>query len=158
MVLPLPSSRSVFYCMNEKELLEAAIEYLRDADRKEAPLQTDQQVEEKPTEAPRKDEPIILQRTAKQIKTSDESTDCSEDLDATYVSETDLDIAERETVPYTESQQHAGSKGQRSESDLDRGQISNPNMEREKEKEQSQTPCTPEDDDSLRLVREIFFT
>ncbi|CAN9499228.1 unnamed protein product [Ophioblennius macclurei] len=150
-------ARAAFYCMNEKELVEAAISCLTDDDRQKALLRTHQQDEEKPKDTPqKKDEPIILQRAAKLV-TSDETTDCSEDLDETCVSETDLDITEQETLPYAESGHHAGSKGRGSEPDQDRGQLTN--LETEKIKEQSQTSAgAAEDDDAIRLVREIFFT
>lgn len=87
------------------------------------------------------------------------SSDSGDDLEATYVSESDLDITEVETLPYTGSLQHQGPEGQRSGPVQDRGGLVEAELEAEKEHERSQLPAdAAEEDDALRLVREIFFT
>lgn len=89
----------------------------------------------------------------------EESSDFSDALGTTYVSETDLDITEVETVPYTRSPQHEGSEGQRSGSVQDHHSVMSVEMETERRQEHPQVKAdTVEDDDALRLVREIFFT
>ncbi|XP_035801607.2 uncharacterized protein si:ch211-127m7.2 [Amphiprion ocellaris] len=142
------TARSAFYCMNEEELVEAAVSCLSCGDREDAALRTHQQVEQKPVDTiKKKRKPVISHMTAKRGNLEEESSDGGDDLDMTYVSETDLDITEVETVPYTTSPHHAGSEGQRSEPVQD-----HVDLEAEKRKEQ------PQEDDALRLVREIFFT
>lgn len=87
----------------------------------------------------------------------EESSDCGDATGTTYVSETDLDITEVETVPYTESPPcHRVPEGQRSGPVRDHGDLVNvgPEAQEEKKEEHLQTQA----DDPLRLVREIFFT
>ncbi|XP_022069404.2 cell cycle regulator of non-homologous end joining [Acanthochromis polyacanthus] len=142
------TARSAFYCMNEEELLEAAVSCLTSGDCEDAALRTDQQVEQKAVDTVKKKrKPAISHMTAKRGHLKEESSDGGDDPDMTYVSETDLDITEVEMVPYTTSPQHPGSTGQRSEPVQD-----HTDLDAEKRKEQ------PQEDDALRLVREIFFT
>lgn len=89
----------------------------------------------------------------------EESSDCgADDMESTYVSETDLDITELETVPYTDHLQHPAPapEGQRSGAVQDHGRLMNTDVETEKVKEPADG--AEEEDDALRLVREIFFT
>lgn len=89
----------------------------------------------------------------------EESSDCGDALDTTYVSETDLDITEVETLPYTKSPQHQGPEGQTSGPVQDHGGVMNVELEAEKREACPQMKAdAAEEDDSLRLVREIFFT
>lgn len=84
----------------------------------------------------------------------EESSLDSDAQDMTYVSETDLDITEVETVPYT-SEPDQQSEGQRSGPAQDPRSVLNTVLEAEKSEEPSQMPA--EEDDAFRLVREIFF-
>lgn len=107
--------------------------------------------------------PASSKTTAKQVALEEESSDCGDAQDMTYVSETDLDITEVETVPYAKSPQRQGPEGQRSGPDRDHGGPMNVGKEAEKKEEHSQVPAeaapaAAEEDDALRLVREIFFT
>lgn len=86
----------------------------------------------------------------------EESLDCDDAQEATYVSETDLDITEVQTVPYTDIPQHQGSEGQRSEPVQDHGSLVSAGLQVERREAHSQMP--EDEDDALRLVREIFFT
>ncbi|XP_037624475.1 uncharacterized protein si:ch211-127m7.2 [Sebastes umbrosus] len=151
------TARSAFYCLNERELLEAAVSYLTRED--EALLRTHQQVEDKAAVKAR-EEPATSKTTAKLVTLEEESSDCGDALESTYVSETDLDITEVETVPYTKSPQHQVPEGQRSGPIRDHGGLVNGGLEAEEKEEHSQMPAeaAEEDDDALRLVREIFFT
>lgn len=89
----------------------------------------------------------------------EESSDCSDAGDETYVSETDLDITELETVQFTGSQQHQEPKGQRSDPVQDQAGVINAGLEAEQKQEHRQMPADAvEEDDALRLVREIFFS
>lgn len=89
----------------------------------------------------------------------EEPTDCGDAQESTYVSETDLDITEVETVPYAKSPQQRGSEGQRSGAGRGHGGPASVGLEAEKKEELSQEPAdAAQEDDSLRLVREIFFT
>ncbi|XP_032380472.1 cell cycle regulator of non-homologous end joining isoform X2 [Etheostoma spectabile] len=136
------TTRAAFYCMNEKELVEAAVSYLSDAACPDVDLLTDQKVEDK--------------AIVKLVTLEEESSDCNDAPEKTYVSETDSDIPEVETVPYTKSPQHQGPGGQRSALVQDRAGLVNVGLEAEEKEEHSQMPA--EEDDAMRLVREIFFT
>ncbi|KAF1386617.1 hypothetical protein PFLUV_G00096720 [Perca fluviatilis] len=139
------TTRAAFYCMNEKELVEAAVSYLTNAACADVDLLTDQKVEDK--------------AIAKPVTLEEESLDCGDAPEKTYVSETDLDITEVETVPYAKSPQHQGPGGQRSGPVQDRGGLVNVGLDAEEKEEHSQMPAeAAEEDDAMRLVREIFFT
>lgn len=88
------------------------------------------------------------QLTANPIAAEESPSDCTEDLDMTYVSESDLDITAVETLPYTSSPQHQTSERRHS------GTVED--VEAGKTREPPQTAA--EDSDALRLVREIFFS
>ncbi len=114
-----------------------------------------------------REDPASSKTTAKQVASEEESSDCGADQDATYVSETDLDITEVETVPYAKSPRRQGPEGRRSGPHQDHGGPANVGLEAEKKEEHSQVPEAAaaaaaaeeeEEDDALRLVREIFFT
>ncbi|XP_047451653.1 uncharacterized protein si:ch211-127m7.2 [Mugil cephalus] len=155
------AARSAFYCMNEKELVEAALSYLTSGASEDVVLLTHQQVKEKTTEEKKREKPATSQETVKpRIETLvEESSDCGgDDMEATYVSETDLDITELETLPYTKNLQDPASEGQRSGAVQDRGRLMNSDAQAEKVKEPAEAGEKEDDDDSLRLVREIFFT
>ncbi|XP_074534284.1 uncharacterized protein LOC141796881 isoform X2 [Halichoeres trimaculatus] len=143
------NARAVFYCMNEKELVQTAVSFLtNNAAPRDVTLlidhETCSQIQGKAGDASRKIEenppPSKKLSEAVQAKPSD----CSEAHEMTYVSETDIDITEVETLPYTRSPQHQGLEGQGS------GQT---------EEEHAQMPThATEEDDGLRILREIFFT
>lgn len=104
-------------------------------------------------------DPGTLEIKSKPVTTplEEESSDCCDDLEMTYVSETDLDIAEVETVPYCRNPQHPEPEGERSASAQGRlGRSPNNNLKAEKESAQLSTAA--EEDDALQLVREIFFS
>ncbi|KAM9807441.1 uncharacterized protein ACB057_005237 [Neosynchiropus ocellatus] len=144
--------RSVFYCMNEKELTEAAALCL--AADPEVELTTQHKAVEEPEGPEVKKSGTDSPASDTTKKTVLEGFSSEED---TYVSESDLDVSQLQTVPYTESsgrrgaaegltpvQEHVSHEGdgQQSETaDLD-----------EETKEEA------EEDDELRLVREIFFS
>lgn len=90
----------------------------------------------------------------------EESTDSSDAQETAYVSETDLDTTELETVPYTKSPQHHGPEGQRSSLVQDHDGHLNDGLEDKRKEEHLQMPAEgeEEDDDALQLVREIFFS
>ncbi|XP_077371886.1 uncharacterized protein LOC144015614 isoform X2 [Festucalex cinctus] len=128
------TARAVIYCMNEVELLEAAAGYL--GYQHVTPL-SGQQVQSKMEGAAGKSV-SSRKKTGKPVAMEEGEAA----FDETYVSETDLDVAEMKTVPY------AGSNHE-DEEDM-RGQT-------EKTEEQHLTE-NQGGDDAMRLVREIFFT
>ncbi|XP_039989221.1 uncharacterized protein si:ch211-127m7.2 [Xiphias gladius] len=144
------AARAAFYCMNEKELVEAAVSYLTTGACQDVALLTDHKVEDEAGGTTVK-KPASSKTKAKPVTEAleEESSDCSDAQETTYVSETDLDITEAETVPYAEKQQRQGPEGQRS---------GPTELEAEKREECSQTLSDAAEDDALRLVREIFFT
>ncbi|XP_061578025.1 uncharacterized protein si:ch211-127m7.2 isoform X1 [Cololabis saira] len=155
------AARSAFYCMNEAELVEAAVSFLTNAGGEDAVLPTHRQDGNQINSTTKKKEkPAISQSKSKQLTEilEEESSDCcGDDPDMTYVSETDLDITELETLPYTKSPQHTGPDGKRS------GQAQNnrglKNVDVEAEGGKLPTPADPAaEDDALQLVRDIFFT
>ncbi|XP_049579882.1 uncharacterized protein si:ch211-127m7.2 [Syngnathus scovelli] len=130
------AARAVHYCMNEKELLEAAIAYLGD---QHITSLSDQQVQSKLKDAAGKsDSPT--KKTGKLVSLEEGKPPCQE----TCVSETDLDVAEMETIPYTRSTHE-----EEEEEDT--------KQQTEKTERQHLTENQGSDDD-MRLVREIFFT
>ncbi|KAM7396599.1 hypothetical protein PAMP_019632 [Pampus punctatissimus] len=158
------AARAAFYCMNEEELTEAAVLYLTNNGVCEdhVALLTDQQVEDKTG-----DTTVKMRRKTATSKTiskpvtealKEESSDCGDAQESMYVSETDLDITEVQTVPYTEIPQHQGSQGQRSEPVQEHSSLVNVGLQAEKRETHSQMPEDAVEDDALRLVREIFFT
>lgn len=79
----------------------------------------------------------------------------SEEL--TYVSESDLDITEVETLPYAGSPGPQQSGGQRSEAGLESSDRTDAGQRAEGGGARLQAPEDTDKDDALRLVREIFF-
>lgn len=150
--------------MNERELVEAAVAYLTNTACEAVPLVTDRKAEDKAvdTTVKTKVDPAPS-KTAVKPRTEaleEESTDCGDaEEDMTYVSETDLDITEVQTLPYTKSPQHQDPEVQRSGRAQDNGGLINVELEAEKKEEHTHMPAdAAEEDDALRLVREIFFT
>lgn len=89
----------------------------------------------------------------------EESPGCRDDLETTYVSETDLDITEVETLPFAKSPHHAGCEGEKSVQAQNDCGLKNVDVESEQINVQVQRPADAgADDDALQLVREIFFT
>ncbi|CAI5664426.1 cell cycle regulator of non-homologous end joining [Oreochromis niloticus] len=143
------AARSAFYCMNEQELVEAAVSYFTNGSCEDLTLVTRQQGKQKAVDTVKKmGKSTNSQLTANPVAAEESPSDCTEDLDMTYVSETDLDITEVETLLYTSSPQQQTPEGQRS------GTVEN--VEAGKTNEPPQTAA--EDSDALRLVREIFFS
>ncbi|XP_070764109.1 uncharacterized protein [Enoplosus armatus] len=156
------TARAAFYCMNEKELVEAAVSYLTSGACEDVAPLTHHKVEDKAVDASVKmrKTPASSKMIAKPVTLEESSSDCGDAEGTTYVSETDLDITEVETVPFTKSPQSQGPEGQRPGPVQDHGGLMNVGLEAEKKEEHSQMPAdaAEEDDDALRLVREIFFT
>uniref|UniRef100_UPI0037E7FB8A uncharacterized protein n=1 Tax=Semicossyphus pulcher TaxID=241346 RepID=UPI0037E7FB8A len=140
------TARAVFYCMNEKELVEAAVSYLTNAASEDVALLTDHKDEDKAEDSTReiREKPATSKTLTEALQ--EDSFDCSDAQEMTYVSETDVDITEVETVPYTRSSQHQVPEGQRS------------GPETKKEHSQKPANAAEEEDDALCLVRQIFFT
>lgn len=98
------------------------------------------------------------ERTEKLVLEEGQSLDHSHVEDTTYVSETDLDITELETLPYASSPLQQKPVVQRSRPGP-RGQDSDDLLDVELEKEgKAQMAADAEDEDGLQLVREIFFS
>lgn len=152
------AARAVFYCMNEAELVEAAVSILSEGSCEHATSPLHQQVESKAKAASKKEahpETSKLKSKPVTLPLEEESSDCCDDLQMAYISETDLDITEVETVPYTRSPQHPEPEGERSASAQGHCEPNHSNLKAEKESEQLHTAA---EDDALQLVREIFFT
>lgn len=118
------------------------------------------ETEEEDTIVRTRERPFTSETRAKLAK--EESTDSSDAQETAYVSETDLDTTELETVPYTKSPQHRGPEGQRSSLVQAHDGLLNDGLEDKRNGEHSQTSADAEredkDDDALQLVREIFFS
>lgn len=143
------AARSAFYCMNEQELVEAAVSYFTNGSCEELTLVTHQQGKQKAVDTVKKmGKSTNSQLAANPVAAEESPSDCTEDLDMTYVSESDLDITKVETLPYTSSPQHQTSERRHS------GTVED--VEAGKTREPPQTAA--EDSDALRLVREIFFS
>ncbi|XP_070687264.1 cell cycle regulator of non-homologous end joining [Pempheris klunzingeri] len=157
------TAKAAVYCMNEKELVEAAVSYLTNSASQHAALLPDQKVEDEAvdTTVKMREDPAASKTTAKRLTEAleEEPSDCSDAQETTYVSETDLDITEVGTVPYTKSPQQQGPEAQGSGPARDRGSLGNVELEAEMKEEHSQTPAdAAKEDDAFQLVREIFFT
>lgn len=94
------------------------------------------------------------EKTEKQLMEEGQSSDHSQGQDTTYVSETDTDIAELETVPYTSSPPQQKPVSHWSGPVQDHNEVLNVELE---EKGNAQT-MAEEEGDGLQLVREIFFS
>lgn len=90
----------------------------------------------------------------KQAMEEGQSSDHNYGHDKTYVSETDMDIAELETLPYTSSPPQQKPASQSS------GPVQDPNelLNVELEKDGNAQTKAKGDEDGLQLVQEIFFS
>lgn len=131
------------------------------------PTQTEFWDKAEDTTAKIKEKPASSKAKAKaeREEVEEESSDCSEAQEATYISETDLDVTEVETLPYTNSQRFQGPEEQRSGPVQNHSGAVISELEGDKKEEHSQTITgakeaeeEEDDDEALRLVREIFFT
>ncbi|XP_076589564.1 uncharacterized protein LOC143322322 [Chaetodon auriga] len=149
------TARAAFYCMNERELVEAAVSYLTNAACDDAALPADRKVADRAVDPSVKMKEIPSKTTVKPVTEAFEeaSSDCGDARETTCVSETDVDMTEVEKVPGPRSLQPLGPGGQRSEPVQDHGGVMNVGLEAEKKQAHA-----AEEDDALRLVREIFFT
>ncbi|XP_038155882.1 cell cycle regulator of non-homologous end joining-like [Cyprinodon tularosa] len=153
------AARAVFYCMNEAELVEAAVSFLTEGSSEDATTPLHQQAGRKAKSPSAKEGhsgTAGMTSELVMLPLGEESSDCCEDLETTYVSETDLDITEVETVPYTRNSQHPEPGEERSGSTQGGCEPMKDSVPAENESEQ-QKPAE-EEDDAFRLVREIFFT
>ncbi|XP_013867786.1 modulator of retrovirus infection homolog isoform X2 [Austrofundulus limnaeus] len=152
------AARATFYCMNEAELVEAAVSYLTDCFCEDVTSPVGQQFEKEAKDpSATKAKHCISPVTAKPLEEilEDESSDCSTDLETTYVSETDLDTTEVETLPYTRSLKRPESETGSGAAQDDHG-LRNTDEGVVKEKQTAEDAT--EEDDAVQLVREIFFT
>ncbi|KAM4572293.1 uncharacterized protein PAE49_007512 [Odontesthes bonariensis] len=148
------AARVAFYCMNEAELVEAAVSYLTSSASGDGAFPSHQQAEEKAKDSTKNEDPVSSKMTARP-----ENFEECDDLETTCVSETDLDVAEMETLPFTKSPQHPGCEPQRSGAARDGCGPVNIDVKAETRKGQlHMSRGATEEDDALRLVREIFFT
>ncbi|XP_037538770.1 cell cycle regulator of non-homologous end joining [Nematolebias whitei] len=151
------AARATLYCMNEAELVEAAVSCLTDdsCDGVTSPVHQQVEKQAKDTSTPKVKLSVSLM-TAKPLAEilEDESSDRSVELE--YVSETDLDVAEVETLPYATNLQHPEAE-KRSGAAQGYGGPINTDLNAVKETKRTPEGAT-EEDDALQLVREIFFT
>lgn len=145
------TARSVFYCMNEKELVEAAVTYLTSA---RGDLQTEHQTGAKSAELSveaRRNPGTTFKPTTEALV--EESSD-SDAQDTTYVSESDLDITEAETLLYVSTEN--------TQTDRDKvKEVQDKTEERQNENKDGGLEIqdnAKEEDDAFLLVKEIFFT
>lgn len=137
------AARSVFYCMNEKELVEAAVSYLTSA-RGDLPTkhQPGPTSAEHPVE-PRRNPGTTFKPVTEALV--EESSDSGDAQDTTYVSESDLDITEAETVPYLVSTEDARTDKVK--------EVQDENKDGGLDIQDKAT-----EDDAFQLVKDIFFT
>lgn len=111
------------------------------------------QVEESAAETTKKTKEECF-TSEKQVMEEGKSSDHSYGHDTTYVSETDMDIAELETLPYTSSPPQQKPASQRL------GPVQDPNelLNIELEKDRNAQTKAKGHEDGLQLVREIFFS
>lgn len=190
----------VFYCMNEKELVEAANSILHDvpcedvillSGRPVAPIPklrppdvtevshiqfilvklvkninerahtitfSLKQAEESATDTSVKikEKCLTSEKTEKLVMEEEQSSDHSHVEDTTYVSETDLNITELETLPYACSPPQQRPVGQRSGPVRDCNHLLDGELEKEGNAQMA-AEAEEEDEDGFQLVREIFF-
>lgn len=132
------AARSVFYCMNEKELVEAAVSYLTSCAR--GALQNEHKSWSRPAEEKRTLDPVMEASCG-------ELSDRAEAQDHSYVSESDVDLTEVETLPYAANKETGDDNERKAEErwDVNKDAV-------------AQTPVKAQEDDALQLVRQIFFT
>ncbi|XP_068169393.1 uncharacterized protein si:ch211-127m7.2 [Antennarius striatus] len=145
--------RAAFFCMNEKELVEAAVSYLSNVSCEDAVLLADQKVVDTRMKM---EENSSTKKRSTNLLMEEESSDCSGIQEITCVSESDVDITEMGTVPYTTSPQHEGLEGQQCGAVQDDNRIMDVGLNAGKKDLPSQMAVEP--DDALQLVREIFFS
>lgn len=114
-----------------------------------------EQVEERATDTTvgMKEKCFTSERTEKLVMEEGQSSDQSRLEGTTCVSETDLDVTELETLPYTSSPLQQKPAGLRSGPVRD----CNDHVELEKKGIVQVTAEEEEDEDGLQLVRDIFF-
>lgn len=83
-----------------------------------------------------------------------ESSECSDAQDAAHVSETDLDVSQMETMPYTTSPASQEPGGWTSEPPHAQAASRSVGLEAERRKR----AADEEEEDELQLVRDIFFS
>lgn len=101
-----------------------------------------------------KEECFTSEETEKQLMEEGKSSDHSHGHDTTYVSETDMDIAELETLAYTSSPLQQKPASQTSGPVQDSNELFNVELEKDGN---AQTKAKG-DEDGLQLVQEIFFS
>ncbi|CAB1319930.1 unnamed protein product [Coregonus sp. 'balchen'] len=164
--------RVAFYCMNEKELVEAAVSYLNDfGGGEDGVSHDDKQVKSSVVGCSVNAKNNCVKEKRRRLSELDvvEKSSDSDAQERTYVSETDLDVAEEETLLYAQNNNthnnntEQGPEGQSSgpgrghgHDDADGPGDLAQDVEGAEDHSRSQSPTA--DDDALRLVREIFFT
>ncbi|XP_072291428.1 uncharacterized protein [Eucyclogobius newberryi] len=143
------AARSVFYCMNEKELVDAAVLYLMDdahGEHKTEPKTTVQAEEERGSPGSKRRALNPASEEASE-EAAEEALEGGDDQDRAYVSESDMDITEAETVSYPEC----------TDSNKER-EVHNYKEEEQNVKKNGVSKDDVKEDDAFQLVREIFFT
>ncbi|KAK7891473.1 hypothetical protein WMY93_023436 [Mugilogobius chulae] len=144
-------ARTVFYCMNEQELVKTAVSYLISSSGEREDLLDKHKDGLKLTAQTQKQRGIPDSKSSALNPAEDasvESSDSGEAQDRTYVSESDVDITEVETVPYplcTEGNKEQVCKEEKQKVNNDR-------------LSQAAAKDDKKEDDAFQLVREIFFS
>ncbi|XP_024136547.1 cell cycle regulator of non-homologous end joining isoform X2 [Oryzias melastigma] len=140
------TTRALFYCMNEAELVEAAVQCLTSGSFEDGASPTHQQISKKGNNTREKvNKPSVSLTRLKRMTQISEEKDSDYDPETTCVSETDLDITEVETLPYTRRPEAPRS-----------GTVRNTDVEAEGKEEKPTDEH--QEDEALQLVRDIFFT
>ncbi|RVE71948.1 hypothetical protein OJAV_G00056820 [Oryzias javanicus] len=144
------TTRVLFYCMNEAELVEAAVQCLTSGSFEDSTSPTHQQISKKGKNAQEKvNKPSISRTKLKRMTQIPEEkvSDCRDDLETTCVSETDSDTTE--VLPCTRSPEAQRSHHKNCT-------VRNTDVDAEARKEK--TTHEHQEDEALQLVRDIFFT
>ncbi|KAK2842172.1 hypothetical protein Q5P01_012372 [Channa striata] len=146
-------ARAAFYCMNEAELVEAAVSCLTAGHGLDP--RTDQKVGDKAGDAALKirKKPPSSKTKANPVADVLEEECCNDVSESTYISEKDLDITDVETLPYAKSPQHEGPEDQGSGQVQDHSKVMNVEVEADKRQEHSQmeADAAEDQDDALKL-------
>ncbi|XP_071012932.1 uncharacterized protein [Oncorhynchus clarkii lewisi] len=159
--------RVAFYCMNEKELVEAAVSYLNDfGGGEDGARHDDKQVKMSVVGCSMNAKNNCVKKKKRRLSELDvvaESSD-SDAQERTYVSETDIDVAEEDTLLYAQNNNthnnntEQGPEGQSSGPGHDDADGPGDLAQDVGAEDHSRSQSPTADDDALRLVREIFFT
>ncbi|XP_061896612.1 uncharacterized protein si:ch211-127m7.2 [Entelurus aequoreus] len=143
------AARAILYCMNEKEMVEAAVACLG---HQNVVLRSGQQIESKMEDAAGKK----YRKMTSSLKRVKPATEAIEEAceNVSYVSETDLDISEMDTLPYATDNQEQKADCEDLVSPAAVACLRKNGLQTEKE----HLTNNHDKDDAMRLVREIFFS